>query len=59
MVKAYIYLSVLSVKNVKMFEACNLRIKYTFPKFIFRNQMLQNEAILRKSISDERNEEKR
>ena len=34
--------------------AYNLRIKYTFPEYVFHNHMLQNEAILRKSISDER-----
>ena len=34
--------------------ACNLRTKYTFPELIFSKHMLQNETILKKSTSDER-----
>ena len=34
----------------------NITSQYTFPEFIFRNHMShENEVILRKSISDERN----
>ena len=41
--------------NSSKFKYYHFLRKYTFPKFIFRNHMShENEAILRKSISDEK-----
>ena len=46
----------LELNNLEfLYYSTKAYLEYTFPEFIFRNHMShENEAILRKSISDER-----